>query len=256
MKSYWELSNKERLAVSEKELNDVWLKREAAAQGLLTPKKPILPELPENPGATPPKERTMFVVEVGYDGDSNYTRDDFNCTFETLKQAESFIKLNPHGRSSFFDEDSRYRTTAKPVTKFNVQTVTVVDEGEAAEYREVMREYIEAKNHNDSVMRDYKQKTSEITTTTTKVRDNWLKLQEHRRKLEEVIESLEDFIEIAEGDVNMAIKFMIKTVSAQLVYDALNEIEHGYEWEVTRAFNDQCLAEDMNPYRHIGKAMF
>lgn len=256
MKSYWDLSNRERLALTEDELNNVWLKREAATQGLLVPKEPDLPDLPPHPKATPPEEKTMFIVEVGYGGNDSYTRDDFHCMFETLKQAESFIKLNPYGKSSFYDENSRYLATAKPVGKFNIQTVTVVDEEAATKYRDVMHEYVAAKNHNESVMRDYKKKVDAITSATTKVRDNWLKLKEHYRKLEEVIENLDGFVEIAEGDTNMAIKFMIKTVPAQLVYDALNEIDHGYEWEVTRAFHDQCLQEDMNPYRGIGKALF
>ena len=256
MKSYWDLSNQERLALTEDELNNVWLKREAAAQGLLVPKEPDLPELPPHPKAVPPEEKIMFVVEVGYEGDNSYTRDDFHCMFETLKQAESFVKLNPCGKSSFYDENSRYLATAKPVKKFNIQTVTVVDEEAAEQYRETMKEYTAVKSHNASVMRDYRKKVDAIAAATAKVRDNWLRLKEHHRKLEEVIENLGSFVEIAEGDINMAIKFMIKTVPAQLVYDALNEVEHGYEWDVTRAFHDQCLQEDMNPYRAIGKALF
>ena len=131
-----------------------------------------------------------------------------------------------------------------------------MDKKEAEVNENSLREYMQVHTGNKAARAKYENDMRVFLDAASKVRNDWMNLRAHKHKLQEVIDNLEDFVDLAEGNVNMAIRFMCKKADTQLVYDALNEIPHDYTWEVTAAFGDVCLQEDLNPYRKIGKSLF
>ena len=248
MKTYWQLDARERLALTEEEIKTIYVPREVAEAGLLMPRKPMLLPVPPRPEIEPPTSRTVFKVK-GFKKADSYG-DEFDCAFSSLESAESFIKLKPMLTGNKYRSGSRPNTKyADECEKYEVSVESIVKEAEVDDYDKAMAEYNEVVSKNESLESTYNREVSAINSASKKIWDNWNKIKSRRAYLEQVMETLGEFLKVAEGNANMAIKFLMKKVEHQAIYDALNEISNDYVYDVDMFGG--CLAQDANPYRDI-----
>lgn len=251
MKSYWDLTPRERLSLTQDQLNEVWIPREAAMKGILRPAKPVLAPLPDKPEIEEPTQMPFFQVKGKSDSKGDY---DFTCLFSTIEDAKAFIAMKPKGYERKY-RGSSYSTyyIERTFKHYDVEIINIVDAEEQEAYNEAMKEFAEAKKNNEELQEKYNRALRAVETSAEKLRNNLQALHTRRAELENVVENLKDFIRVAEGDFKMACKFMLKKVNRQLLYDALNEFNEaeGWVWETVEIFGGECLVEDLNPYRDI-----
>lgn len=252
MKSYWDLTAKERLNLTHEQLNEVWIPREAAMQGLLRPAEPSLIPLPEKPDVQEPSQMPHFKVKGRYNGHHTY---EFAGIFDSLETAKGFIALRPRGYERKYRDNDYSNSFHIMLTldSYDVEIINVVDEAEQKAYDSAMQEYAEAKVSNDKQLDAHTRALRAIENSAEKLRKNLQKLNERKNMLASVIHNLKEFITVAEGDFKMACRFMLKKIDRQLLYDALqehSEIE-GFTWTTVEIFGADCLIEDLNPYRDI-----
>ena len=255
MKTYWDLTSRERLALEPDEIKDVYIPREVASQGLLVPRKPTLVEVPEKPDAEEPPTIPYYEVTGFPNAADNYSKYTFDSLFQTLEAAQQFMALKPCSKQSEYRGNS-YNYTVTPMVRYEVQLVNVSDKATLGHFKEVMKAYDDAFRSNESATSTYNNECSKIIRAGTKITDNHNKLQARRAELEQVIETLGEFVKVAEGRVDLAIRFLLKNTPAQRVFDALNEIDHGYEWDTLTSFEGVCLTQDNNPYRDVDANLF
>lgn len=248
MKTYWSLDARERLALTEEQIKTIYVPREVAEAGLLVPRKPVLLEVPPRPDAVEPQGISVFVVK-GFKNSDNYGTD-FDCAFATLEMAQKFIDAKPMLTGNKYRSGSRPSLKyAEPCVKYEVQINTVVNEALVDAYDKEMSEYNSIVSKNEDATNKYEREVSAINNASTKVWRNWRKLLDRRAYLEQVMATLGEFLNVSEGNVNMAIKFLMKKVEHQAIYDALNEIENEYVYDAD--LFGGCIKQDANPYRDI-----
>lgn len=255
MKTYWDLTPRERLALTQEDLKTIYIPREVASQGLLMPRKPTLVEVPEKPDAEEPPTIPYYEVTGFPNTADNYSKYTFDGLFQTLEAAQQFMALKPCSKQSEYRGNS-YNYTVTPMARYEVQLVNVADKATLDCFKEVMKAYDDAIRSNESATSTYNNECGKITRASMKITENHNKLQARRAGLEQIIETLGEFVKVADGRVDLAIRFLLKSTPAQRVFDALNEIDHGYEWDALTSFEGVCLNSDMNPYRDVDANLF
>lgn len=248
MKSYWDLSARERLALTTEQLS-LYATREAAIQGVLRPQEPVLIPEVESPGIAFPTPTHYFKV-TGAKKNSSYSTYDFKAAFSTIDDAKAFVAMSPRYLDTLYKGSESYSITKSPY-KYTIEMVEVHNAESIEEYYAINKEYNEVRTSNDAARAAYTNALTKFNNCAAKINRDHSALVAHKGKLENVIKNLDEFVAVCEGSFLMGCKCILKTVEPQLLYDALSEIPHSYEWLTVEIFGGVCLAEDNNPYRDI-----
>lgn len=251
METYWDLDNRARLALTEDQITLTYIPREVASQGLLMPQPPILEVVPPKPEADEPATSPYYAVKGIVDGKDMQ----FDALFLTLEAAKAFIALAPQYHTSKYGPNYKSIHMTLVPARYEVELVNVVSGEQHDAYTEIMAEFNRITKANDEANAKYRKQLTAIEDAGKDIWKNWRALARRRAYLEQVIVTLREFIAVADGDVGIAIKFLLKKEPGQGVFDAMNEIEHGLEWSV-ESFVGVCLAVDNDPYRDADKAAF
>lgn len=250
MKSYWDLTKRERLSLTQDQVDSVYAVREAAIQGVLKPVKPELVPVPEAPNADHPVPEHFFKAVGKKDGSRYSSNYEFSAVFTSIEDAKAFIAMRPRYADSTYKNDSRYDLARTPIS-YEIEMVAVHNEDALTEFFSIMADYNKAVSENSSLMSSYNSALTKYNNCSAKIRKDYAALNAHREKLKNIITNLDEFVHVCEGNFLMACKCILKTVEPQLLYDALSEIPHTYEWLTVEIFGGVCLAEDNDPYRDI-----
>ena len=174
MKTFWDLTGRERLALTKEQIETIYVPREAAEAGLLVPREPILEPLPPEPDVERPKGRNVFIVNVSTEEGSSNT---INVAFATQEQAEAFIALNPMYYTSRWRR-SKSMNTATPCESIELQIACVTTEKEEDAYAKAREEYESALGRNADKTNTYERELQKVKNSAERIWKNWNKLRE------------------------------------------------------------------------------
>lgn len=199
MKSYWDLSDKERANLTEEEIKN-FFPYELMAAGVVPPKEPILKEI---------KQLDIVPEKQFYKVQFNYRI----ILFDNMDDARKFAEMNS------YDEDSDYKTgdkfkfaTLHQNKTINVSNIYSIEQIE--KYRTQLEYNKEAKESNEKALEAYKKESQAAENAVTGIWRDYFKIQNEVQRAKHILETYTSYIRIADNE-NVAFKFLEKAFSKE-----------------------------------------
>lgn len=143
--------------------------------------------------------------------------------FKTMSQAEKFAALQPYRKDYHWNIGSEFYYSKK--SNVRIEVVELYDETELLERAEDLQDWNRAyqdwqthKNRYDSYLRSKSRINKEVWDRVTKVRaDN--------RELQEIQDAYYEYIKLANGDKEIAQKFLFKTYGEEAAMAAIGVLD-------------------------------
>jgi hypothetical protein len=208
MKTYWDLTERERSQLDEEEIGR-YLEIERMEKGA------VRPETPKFETVVEPQElvtRTMFVVKL-----DDYTKGE--VAYETAEEAHAAIP-GPTGMRLRHDYSSKIDYVA-PV-ELAVEPVQVVDQEVFNKERVAREAYKRARDHNEKMQADYEKEMDKYHTLDTELRDDWFECQRTDSRHAKVTRTFAEYVETADGDTGVARNFLRKAFTDGEIIEAFD----------------------------------
>ena len=207
MKTYWDLNEDQRAALSREELSH-YLRIECMQAGVVEPKKPELQPVPDLPDV---KCIRLFVPVVR---DKYGSRVELGFGFLNRQDAEKFTNVEvmhlgysslPGGQSASGPENPVIMDKAYPLVS------------EEAQGEKLMKIINEIKQNNKKKLEDYRKQMDAVQDVCDSVLEDWESCKEQARNKEHVRELYQDYLETCEGNEKLAKKFLRKAISVYMI---------------------------------------
>lgn len=198
MKTYWELSGKERLAVTIEDIDNTYLLVDLMMEGIAIPPKPIPPIRPDIrslSGGT-----AVYKIAVGY----SHT----NLAFRTAEEANEAIKnaliidityAGGKGIYTFEDKDA----SIESVVVHNKDSISDIVAAEQA-FEKEMKEYKETKTTYDNA-------TKESEKFRNLILLDWRQIRDRDDRYRIINQTLNEYTRLSGGDEAIAENFLFNT---------------------------------------------
>ena len=194
---YSDLSEQERAALSQDEI-ERFIKIELMEEGI----KEI--EKPEPFGLQEPKlAKKKF---YGVSGD----------LFTTPGNAEKYIQLRPSIKDYDYDVGSAF-SYAEPRDALNIEVVELFDKSEVRERADELHTYSREKARWDARMSKYELYLYQRNKIANKITEDWLACMTRAEEDAEVRRAFTEYLDLANGDSEVAMKFLEKTYGSDKV---------------------------------------
>jgi len=209
MKSYWDLTEKERA-----ELTDLsaYEKIELMEQGIIVPAEPEYEKVLEVDVPTHKVYRLTY----------NSRYNSLPIHFNDLIQAEE-VAAALRGGMTLESDYNTGKSFVRTVEEISITTQDVCEECDINRSRSALAEAKAAKNRNKNLRAEYRKACEKQSETLSEMRDDWYKCQGTLRRMQKIRAVWEDYLETCGGDRDVALKFLRKA------YD-LEEIEQMRGW--------------------------
>lgn len=212
MKIYWNLSNKERAALTNDDMA-AYEKIELMETGIVAT---MPPEYEPEPEITVP---THQIHKIVYDGCNT-----LNIYFRDLTQAEEAAAALRGGLLVYEDYHTKTRTT-KMITDVSIGVEDVHDESDVAKIRKALIEAKDVKSRNAAARSKYQNACSKSEDALSKMRNDRYKCRDIMLQMTHIGEVWQDYLETCNGDRDVARKFLEKAYSVE-------DLEAAQEWGV------------------------
>ena len=206
MKTYWDLTRKQRAELSSEEYEH-YVDVELMQKGRVRPIHPALKPVPEV------STRTVGMYKVTL----NYSAD---VLFSKLEDAETFLSLNPMVCHSDWSTDSEY---FGPLASGSIQPVDIMTKAQFDTKRAELSHAKTIKRENEEALLQYKDADSALSDILEYLVDDHQECLAEQRLVTKMRETKKRYLQLA-GDEETADKFLREA------YDNY-DIEYFLEWD-------------------------
>jgi hypothetical protein len=211
MKTYWDLPEKDRAALTEEAVAK-FADAELMTKGVLKVDPPALVTEPE---IVEPAKTTFYKIQC-----SNYGS--LDIIFASLEQAQAFLALAPmrvtHEHLNGNWSQSVEHTTALESTEIKM-TQIISEDGFLASKSEYERRAA-ARDANEKERESYKKAIEEQNKALAGMWDDWHKCRAQDARMRKVSATFESYTETAQGDRSIAFGFLRKVFADLEIIDA------------------------------------
>lgn len=204
MKSYYDLSNKERAKLTYEELQP-YLDVELMINGCVK----VIPyesiELKKIPELT---KKVWY--KVG------------EYVFDSIEKANSFIMLSPY--RSDYEYQCGYDYKYAEELDSSIQQVYLYEHKQLNEIKDILIFNKQAKEKNDKLTSEYNKKSSESTKIFDGIYLDWNSCKDHIIELEKVYKTYLSYLGLTNGDENIAHNFLKKVFSDSVIEESKNTL--------------------------------
>lgn len=215
LKTYWDLSEKERLALEEPDIQR-FIDIELMQQGLVRPLPPVLRDEPEVTVNT----TTYFMVN--------------ELLFNDIADAEKVLNLNPMKKEWCYEFGTRDYMASR--VNMEVVRVELPSKDELCSKQTQLQEAKAIKEANERASKEYDTAIKAIGEASSSIRENLSELWDKQRRIESIMSTYGWFLELADGDEETALRFLCEKHSRSSVIEA-------FEW--TKSYDPFNLPQDV-----------
>lgn len=212
-KSYWEFSDKERSELTENEVTRL-LDAELMVNGVMRPEKP--PAILTVADLDLPKRAFARVSFGPYGGEKSAV------VFDTIEQAEAFVKLSP--RLVVDDWETRQKYT-KGLEGAQVSTELFTDEGEVVAAKVELKRIVAQRAEIERAQREYAEQSKKVESVTSRVWDDWHAQRSTANDMIKVQITFDEYVKMTQGNHGLAISFLLKIFDAEKIRNAAMWVE-------------------------------
>lgn len=207
MKTYWDLTEKDRSKLSHEEV-ERFVDVELMTVGVLR-----VADLVLEPEPTPP-EPDLEVFTVGCAGHR------FDCVFLTEEAARAFAKLAVRARSyHYLANDFLY--FIEPDTDWKITAEKAFSKNQADIHRNEFAAAKEAKRRNQNAKDEYEKALKAQHDACSHMWSDWHATQAKSVEMDRVADTLKAYQQLAEGDAAVAFRFLRKAFSDSKIAEAV-----------------------------------
>lgn len=204
MRTYWDYSEKERLALSKEEVKAL-LDLHLMEKGVLKVKAPELVKIEEAPVLN---QHKVFKVEAGYNA----------IAFECIEEAQAFIDLKPMKLDYDYSLDSKYLRAVPLESK--VEMVMVYDRTELINASSILKSIKAAKENNDKLEAEFTKANTAVESCLNEVWNDYWLCKNTGEKHEKLINTWKEYLAMTNGDEKVASGFLKKAFSVEKIREA------------------------------------
>lgn len=208
MQRYWDLSEKQRSALSRDELEH-YIDIELMEAGVVRPKPPKLEAL----------EEVQLETRIYY----GIVKDSYQSP-EFVFESESDAALVAASRPLWLHDD--YQTKAKwaePCPDVVVKPITVATQQSAVDARVRLLENAERKQRNDQAERDYSKACEAMEKAASSLISDWHECLDKARRCAAVAATFDEYRSLTAGNDGLARTFLLKAYAPE-------EVEAAFSW--------------------------
>ena len=213
MNRYWDLSEKERSALTDEDMR-LHEKLELMEAGIVDVEPPQPPQYADV--SVPTKQ----YYRVGWESDRYNSNHAIDCMFETKEQAEALVALKPIEIASSYGSSP---DVARWPKRYYVQTSNLASREDSDKLRPEIDENDKLKTEYDSELSKFNKHVGMKSDALAKMRQDRRSCYHAAQRMKKIRSTLEDYISTCDGDANMANKFLSKAFDAE-------EIEEMRKW--------------------------
>lgn len=200
MKTYWDYSEKERSQMTE-EMVQGMLDIELMEKGVLKVVAPML--RPIEPVEM--KKRIVFRVD--------------DVIFNTIEDAGKFIELKPMTEGYCYEID--YSVKFPKLIDAEIKQVEMFEEQSVMDSRPILSRNKSAKEENERAMKLYNESSKKMEDTLAGVWEDWHRCRNLEYVHKKVVDTFESYKAMAEGNIEVAEKFLAKVYTADQIAAAM-----------------------------------
>jgi hypothetical protein len=197
MKRYWDLSEKERAALTDTDV-EALLSIELMERGVLRVEPPTPEPVPEVP---PPKLEVWQVVISQW----NHAP----IVFDAAEQAFAFLKLSPMEAKSVYLGSGSVENAEPYPASASVAKVLMYSAAEIAQHRTVLALAAAASDRNQKAESEYQEALAREQKETSALRDDWRECQRKALNVRKVLGTFDEYKRLA-GNEWTASAFLVK----------------------------------------------
>jgi hypothetical protein len=196
MKSYWDLTKKERSVLGREEVQS-YLDYELMEKGIL---KAAAPELKALKPIEEIPTKTYYEICGLY--------------FDTYEKAKQVALLRPLQKDYDYEVGSNYRYAKDPYDT-DIGTVDLYDKNDLQKIRTVLVENKEIKDHNEKLQKEYNEQKKKEEECLQNMLNDWMDCCNLKDKYQKVLDTKAEYIRMTGGDEIVAKKFLLKVYSKE-----------------------------------------
>lgn len=209
MKTYWDLSERERAAMTSEDVQR-YVDAELMLKGVLKVKPLELEPVP----VVPDPDAKAFVVRFG----SKYGRQRVDAAFATLEAAQAFVALRPVRVDSDYLEGESVEYIAK-ISDPEIAEVPLFTEERKNAVKADLKKAAAIKASNARRQEEYAKAIREQDDALKGLWEDWARCREEEAKLRDVANTFADYKQTA-GDDELAARFLAKVYPPELITEA------------------------------------
>ena len=206
MDTYWNLSDSERAALSESQV-EALCQVELMEKGVLPPKELVL--LPEEP--VPLKTTALFGIEVP---DQYGTYRPIPVAFATAEDATKFLECGPFERVSDWRQPEFYKVLGEGVAK--VVSVSLASAPEVARRKSELDKLQSNKEANEKARREHRDSVDKAKKALEGLWEDYRRCQQDAASLQYAKDTWKKYLEMSGGDAGIARAFFRKAFSEEV----------------------------------------
>lgn len=208
MNRYWDLSEKERSALSRDDVQAM-LRVELMEQGVLQVAAPELQPVENVKFET----TTYYIIKKG-----SYSNDFDDFVFRSVQDAEAFLKLPILQHHRGYSSAVAY---AQPFSEpLAIQEIKLATTDEYLRVKQAAEKDKAAKDVNDKLMRAYNEAVQKLNKACDGVWTDWADCRDTAQTLSKVVSTYNEYIGTCEGNAALAAKFLAKAFDSETIHRA------------------------------------
>lgn len=212
MERYWDLSKKQRAALTREQV-EAFADVELMERGVLKVPPLALEPVPDAPKPT----TTVFLVKQG----GYHT---VEVAFETPEAAQAFVELKPLIRSTEWCGSAHVARTS-PLGEHAVFAEQVYSDAEWKAHKAAIEQAARARGANENAERERDEALRKQQAELGDMFKDWSACREAERDHRRVVETFRDYERIADGDRYVAARFLRKVFTIDQIRDAATWFE-------------------------------
>lgn len=215
MQTYWDLTEKERSALTQEQVND-YIKYELMSKGVVAP-------APFTPESLQPIELTKRdVYRVGI-GNGRYGRDHFNCGFSSAESAAAFLKLNPIFVEQDYTVPTDDRLVAKEPQNLTVSLQQIPGEADILPIKSALARNQEIEKKNSEGRSAFDKAYKAVETATADLWSDYYAQQRKSARYAHILSVFDEYTKMA-GSASIAFPFLCKS------FPNGDEVQAAFAW--------------------------
>lgn len=210
MKTYWDLSETERAALSQEDVLR-YVDAELMLKGVLKVKPLALEEEP----AMPDEDARVYVVR----SKSQYGKSEMGVAFGSIEAANAFIAMKPlRLESAWLGQESV--SFVAPGADFEIAEISVYSEALKNSAHADMKRASTIRQANEKLRQEHAAALRAQEEALGGMWEDWTACRAAEAKLRAVADTFEDYRRTADGDSSVASAFLAKVYPADLINEA------------------------------------
>lgn len=210
MQTYWDLSEKDRAALSREDV-EKFGDAELMLKGVLKVQPLTLEPLP--PVAAPAKQ--IFRVRVG----SKYQQSTLDVGFATAEEAQAFLALGPLHVTAKWLKGKNVEACG-PIDEHELVAETMYTAAEVTASTATLERRAAVEAENEKRQREYDDAMKKQADALSGMWEDWYACQEKAMRMQRVVDTFNDYVRITGGQRDVAGTFLLKVFDRDVIREA------------------------------------